>query len=250
MQTTLDPVFLRKAACVVAAGLGVALTGCTSLPEPQVSSSTPAVPEPASQRPPIDPGSLKDASGQTAPTASVEHAQKNADSVAQEEASRAVSCAPPVVDGRILAGTNSLVAFSDRLHTLGAPELAQEISRLSGSTDSLSRLKLALALGQVHQAADTTRAISILQRVTTDLSDPEAAHWGPIAHLFFVRFLEQRKLEEQLDRQGQQMREDARRIDGLNHKINALRAIERSLNTRPLPQGGGATPRESARPGQ
>ena len=44
--------------------------------------------------------------------------------------------------------------------------------------------------------------------------------------------LEQRKLEEALDRQAQQLREQQRRIEQLNERLEAMRAIERSLNNR------------------
>ncbi len=45
----------------------------------------------------------------------------------------------------------------------------------------------------------------------------------------------QRRLEEQLERQTQQLREAQRRNDQLNERLEAVRAIERSLTTRPAP---------------
>ena len=45
--------------------------------------------------------------------------------------------------------------------------------------------------------------------------------------------MEQRRLEDSLERQSQQLREHQRRIDQLNERLEAMRAIERSLTTRP-----------------
>ena len=57
----------------------------------------------------------------------------------------------------------------------------------------------------------------------------EAAAWAPWARLLAGRAAEQRRLEEQFDRLAQQLRDSQRRIDQLSEKLEALKAIERSL---------------------
>ena len=60
-----------------------------------------------------------------------------------------------------------------------------------------------------------------------------AVPWLPFARLLHARLSEQRRLEEQVDRQSLQLREQQRRLEQLGAQLDALRAIERSLNTRP-----------------
>ena len=74
---------------------------------------------------------------------------------------------------------------------------------------------------------------------------PESLPLKPLARLLANRLLEQRKLEEAVDRQAQQLRDSQRRIDQLNERLEAMRAIERSLTTRPpaaAPNGTRPTP--------
>ena len=49
-----------------------------------------------------------------------------------------------------------------------------------------------------------------------------------------ARYAEQRRVEDDRDKQAQQLRDSQRRIDQLNDRIEALRAIERSF-ARPNP---------------
>ena len=54
----------------------------------------------------------------------------------------------------------------------------------------------------------------------------------PLARLLASRYAEQRRLEEQLDKQNQQLRDVQRRLDQTNERLEALKAIERSLTSR------------------
>ena len=63
--------------------------------------------------------------------------------------------------------------------------------------------------------------------------DPAHAAHSALARLLHARLTEQRRLEEQTERQAQQLREQQRRLDQLNQQLDALRAIERSLGSRP-----------------
>jgi len=77
------------------------------------------------------------------------------------------------------------------------------------------------------------RAVSLLQRVNANPS-ADALPLQPLARTLAARYAEQRKVEEDRDKQAQQLRDSQRRIDQLNDRIEALRAIERSF-ARPNP---------------
>jgi primosomal protein N'' len=121
------------------------------------------------------------------------------------------------------------VGYADRLRALPATDLGQEIQRLGESSYTpLRATQLALALGQSRTAANASRAQALLQRVIADPA-PEAQSLQPFARLLAAQVAEQRRLDEQAERQAQQLRDAQRRIDQLNDRLEAVRAIERSL---------------------
>ncbi|WP_234265575.1 hypothetical protein [Hydrogenophaga sp. NFH-34] len=139
---------------------------------------------------------------------------------------------PPRLDAPMPALVSALV-YADRLRSLGAAELAAEQVQIGEPGNAPERLmQLALVLSQTHQAPDTARALAMLQRLMA-INAPEALELRPLARLLAGRLQENRRLEEQVDRQAQQLREAQRRIDILNDRLEAMRAIERSLTPRP-----------------
>lgn len=151
----------------------------------------------------------------------------------------------PAVTAADLA-TRQVLAYSERLRQMTGTDLARELARLGDPpANPEATVDLALVLGQTHNPGDTARALGLLdalQRAGT----PDAAPWLPIARLIAARLAEQRRLEETVERQSQQARESQRRLDQLNEKLEALKAIERSLTTRP---GGVAAPASAASKG-
>lgn len=132
----------------------------------------------------------------------------------------------------------SALAYADRLRTLGPTELAAEQAQIGEPGSSPERLmQLALVLSQTHVPADTARALGLLQRLSASAT-PEAVELRPLARLLAGRLLEARRLEDQADRLAQQLREAQRRIDVLNDRLEAMRAIERSLTPRAPPPPG------------
>ena len=129
-----------------------------------------------------------------------------------------------------------LLAQTDRVLKLPPAELAREIARLSEAEDATADtpLLLATALAQTRQAVDTARALGLVQRVLGN-TGAAAQPLHPLARLLEARLLQQRRLEDQLDRQAQQLRDSQRRNDQLSERLEAVRAIERSLSTRPAP---------------
>jgi len=125
-----------------------------------------------------------------------------------------------------------LLRYADRVRGLTPAELSLEIAALGDPGGIPERqLQLSLALMHLNQPVETARALGLAQRVANSPA-PEAAPLKPLARLLVQRFMEQRKLEEVMDKQAAQLREHQRRIDQLNERLEAMRAIERSINNR------------------
>ena len=128
-----------------------------------------------------------------------------------------------------LSPAETVLAYAERIRHLQPPELAQEISSLGDPQDSpLRQLQLAIALGAARTPANNARAQALLQRVLAQ-NQAQAQVLHPLARLLLAQQAETRRLEEQLERQTQQARDAHRRIDQLNDRLEALRAVERSL---------------------
>ncbi|MGH8821919.1 MAG: hypothetical protein ACREWJ_11580, partial [Rhodoferax sp.] len=82
----------------------------------------------------------------------------------------------------------------------------------------------------------------LLQRVLAN-PDDEAQPFKALARLLAARFAEQRRLQDLIDRQNGQLRDLQNRLDQTQEKLDALKEIERSLNSRvptvvsPVPPG-------------
>ena len=150
----------------------------------------------------------------------------------------AVAPVPPAAGEAVVA----LLEHADRMRSLPAPELTQEIARFGDASDSgLRQMQLAIALGQSRTPANVARAQALLQRVLA-LNEPENRTLHPLARLLAAQYGEQRRAEERVERQGVQLRDSQRRIDQLNERLEAVRAIERSLRSPPAPGAAVAPP--------
>ena len=140
------------------------------------------------------------------------------------------------------AAARRLLAFHERLRESGPAEMAREQARLGeGPEQPAAALELALLLAQRQQPGDLARALALVEPLTR-ASAP--APWQAPARLLLARLADQRRLEEQLERQGTQLREQQRRLEQLAAQLEALKAIERSLtNARPTPPSPAPTPR-------
>ncbi|CAM3470371.1 hypothetical protein [Polaromonas hydrogenivorans] len=124
-----------------------------------------------------------------------------------------------------------VLAYADRVRSLSSAELNQEVARLGNAYIPANQLQLALALAQLRQTPELIRAQELLTRLLAN-TDAEAQALHPLARLLAARYGEQRRLEDQLDKQNQQTREVQRRLDQTNERLEALKAIERSLTSR------------------
>lgn len=152
---------------------------------------------------------------------------------------------------------DAMLLYADRLRPLPASDLAAELARLGDPGDSPTvQMQAALVLAQTRTSADLQRALGLLQRVVANTSQ-EALPLQPLARTLAARYLDQRRTEDDRDRQVQQLRESQKRIEQLNERIEALRAIERSFarpnssHVAPSSGGGGSAGNGggAARPG-
>ncbi len=156
---------------------------------------------------------------------------------------------PPASQPGLCANTSSesdtlasLLLYTERLRSMSGAEVTGEIAALADPGNSAPhQMRLALALMHTHQAVDTARALGLLQRVVNQ-SAPDNALLKPLARLLAARLQDQRRLEDTVERQGQHLRDSQRRIEQLNERLEAMRAIERSLTTRPPPPPPGSRP--------
>jgi len=147
---------------------------------------------------------------------------------------------PPALPADLAA--REMLAFQDQVRQMSPQDIAREVARLGNEPQSpRATLQLALLLGQTRSNGDIGRALSLLDPLLRSTA-PDAAPWQPLARLLSARYAEQRRLEEQLERQNQLARDNQRKIEQLNEKLEALKAIERSLTARPA----GAVPPASA----
>lgn len=153
--------------------------------------------------------------------------------------------APPVSTDSL----QQVLAHADRTLRMSPAELAREIARLGDAEDASAQtpLLLANALAQTRQPVDTARALGLVQRVLANGAEA-ARPLHPLARLLEARLLQQRRLEDQLERQAQQLRDAQRRNDQLNERLEAVRAIERSLTTRPAPLPAAPAPAPGSSP--
>ncbi len=142
----------------------------------------------------------------------------------------------------------ALLTYAERLRVLNPTDLAAEIVVLGDPGNvPLRQMQLGLALMHTHLPADTARSLGLMQRVVGH-PGPESLQLKPLARLMAERLTEMRRLEDTVERQAQQLRESQRRIEQLNERLEAMRAIERSLNSRPsaAPVPPASAPRPAA----
>lgn len=144
----------------------------------------------------------------------------------------ATEAATPASPPRVQNAVAPILVYADQIRPLQGPELAQEIARFTDLSTPEDQLKLSIALVQTRQLYDLVRAQELLQRVLANTGG-QARLLHPLARILAARFAEQRRVEDQLDRQGSQLRDAQRRLEQTNDKLEALKEIERSLTSRP-----------------
>jgi len=103
-----------------------------------------------------------------------------------------------------------------------------------------TQVRTAMLLGHPRGQQDLTKALALLEGVLKSV-DPAALGLHPLARLLADNYAERQKLETQLEKQGQQLKDSQRKAVELQEKIDSLAEIERTLPQRPRatrPSGG------------
>ena len=140
-----------------------------------------------------------------------------------------------------------MLAYADRVRAMSSGELSQEAARLSPVQSPAEQMRLALVLSQSRQTAEVIRSQELLTRLLANAS-AEAEPLHPLARLLAARLGEQRRFEDLLDRQSQLARDLQRRLDQTLERLEALKAIERSMTRRPVVPSTTTTPATAATP--
>ena len=145
---------------------------------------------------------------------------------------------PPTPDPTAQAGRD-LLRWQDQLRQTAPDVLPAIAARIASEPPTpASAVHLALVWLHTRTPGDAARALAQLEAVQA-ARDPAALPWFDWARLLTARATEQKRLDEQLNRQAQQLRDSQRRIDQLTEQLEALKAIERSLAPR---NGAGKAP--------
>jgi hypothetical protein len=132
-----------------------------------------------------------------------------------------------------------LLAYHEQLLGKSPEDLLAEVARLDAQTAGAAAspdqaLDLALVLSMEHNPGDLARAADLVEPIANGTS-PDLQPWLPIARLLAGAIAEQRRLEEQLATQAAHNRETQHTIQQLTEKLEALKAIERSMTARVAP---------------
>ena len=128
-----------------------------------------------------------------------------------------------------------LLGTQDRYSGLNTADLTAEASHPLEGASVEQQMDQALAMSMTHNPGDLARAQGVFDQVLHN-NTPQADPWRSLARLLAYRLGEQRRAEDAADRNSQQLRDaqrdNQRKLDDVNSKLEALKAIERSLNTR------------------
>ncbi len=150
----------------------------------------------------------------------------------------------PARDAQDLASRH-LLATEDRLSALNTADLTAEASRPLEGASIEQQMDQALAMSRTHNPGDVARAQGVIDQVLRN-NTPQADPWRALARLLAYRLGEQKRAEDAAERNAQQLRDaqrdNQRKLDDVNAKLEALKAIERSLNTRQAPPASAPKP--------
>jgi len=143
--------------------------------------------------------------------------------------------APTVVMPATVSEEGSAVAVLTYYQTLQRMTPAQ-INRERSVLAALpatpnTQVRMAMILGHSRGQQDFTKALSLLETVLKS-GEADAVSLHPLARLLAENFGERQKLEAQVEKQAQQLKESQRKVAELQEKIDELADIERTLPQR------------------
>jgi len=131
------------------------------------------------------------------------------------------------------AGALPALAYYQMLQRMTPAQINRERLVLAAlpSTPN-TQVRTAMVLGHPRGQQDLTKALALLEGVLKS-TDPAALGLHPLARLLADNYAERQKLETQLEKQGQQLKDSQRKAVELQEKIDGLAEIERTLPQRP-----------------
>ncbi len=131
------------------------------------------------------------------------------------------------------AGPLSALAYYQTLQRMTPVQIARESKVLAASPPTPNtQVRMAMVLGHPRGQSDLARALTLLEAVLKS-TDPGAVSLHPLARLLADNYGERHKLDGQLEKQGQQLKDSQRKVSELQEKIDGLADIERTLPQRP-----------------
>ena len=135
------------------------------------------------------------------------------------------------------SGVEILLAYHQNLRALNPAEIARELANLNSQAKTpMLAMRKAMVLSMSRATNDLTLAQIHLDSVLSS-TDQDAEALKPLARLLGTQWSEQRRLSDSLDRLNTQARDNQRKTDQLNEKLEALKAIERTLPASPAAPG-------------
>jgi len=124
------------------------------------------------------------------------------------------------------------LTYNHGLNKMTAAELGRERMVLNAVPQTpYTQVRMAMLLGHPRVQQDLGKALALLDSVLKS-SDPAAVQFHPLARLLSDNYIERARLESQLDKQGQQMKDSQRKATELQEKLDSLADIERTLTPR------------------
>lgn len=124
------------------------------------------------------------------------------------------------------------LSYNQGLSKISAAELGRERMVLSAVPQTpFTQVRMAMLLGHPRVQQDLGKALALLDNVLKS-NDPAAVPFHPLARLLSDNYIERAKLENQLDKQGQQLKDSQRKASELQEKLDSLADIERTLTPR------------------
>ena len=149
------------------------------------------------------------------------------------------SSSPPTKEStlpEVVAPTPSAMlplAYYQMLSRMTQAELGRERMVLAALPHGANtQVRMAMLLGHPRAQQDLSRAIALLENALKS-TDPTSIGLQGLARLMADNYIERQKIEAHLDRQGQQLKENQRKLVELQEKIDGLADIERTLPQRP-----------------
>ncbi|NTV71510.1 MAG: permease [Azonexaceae bacterium] len=131
--------------------------------------------------------------------------------------------------------------YNQSLSRMSPAELARERSVLVAVPQTpFTQVRMALLLGHPRVQQDLGKGLALLDSVLKS-SEPAALSFHPLARQIADNYQERMKLESQLEKQGQQLKDSQRKSTELQEKLESLANIEQTLIPRPRvvgPNGG------------